>query len=91
MHAIVTVADYLVVEQVANVKRPLLLLGLEIGSMQLVRVVCFTSMISALPTGNQLLLGISIKATLSINILLLSSLGWLERSKFVKIGIASKL
>ena len=87
MHATVTAADYLAVELVANVRRRSLWCVLEIGSMQLVKVVYFPSTIAAMLISNQLLHGISTKATLSIKNLLLISLGLLGMNKLHKIGI----
>ena len=85
MHATVTAADYLAVELVANVRRCSLWWALDNGSIQLVRVVYFPSTTAAMLIGNQLLYGISTKATFSIKTQLLISWGLQG-----KIGIISK-
>jgi hypothetical protein len=90
MHATVIAVDYLAVDLVASVRRHSLWWVLEIGSMQLARVVYFPNMTGALLIGNQLLHGISTKATLSIKTPLLISLGLLGLNKFHEIGIISK-
>ena len=71
MHATVTVADYSAVELVANVRRRSLWCILEIGRMQLVGIVYFPSTTAGMLIGNELLHGISTKATISIKTCLL--------------------
>jgi hypothetical protein len=87
MHATVIAVDYLAVDLVASVRRHSLWWVLEIGSMQLVRMVYFPSMTAAMLIGNQLLHG---KATLGIKRPLLTSLELPGLNKLHKIGIISK-
>ena len=86
MHATVTAVDYLAVELVANVRRHSLCWVLEIGSMQLAKVVYFPSMTAAMPT----VVAWNTKATLSIKIPKLISLGLLGFNKSRKIDIIFK-